>query len=194
MNVRSIGSGIVGVAMAVAVLAACGDDPSTPSAPVSSSPTTGSEQSKAAVETAASGPAPVGGTQPPLPAVRQTSTPQTSTPQTSTPQTSTPPVDDGPIDLLGNIAIWTSAGDEPLNGAAFDVQSCGQADDVGPVDMSGQSMIDVPVSVGCWIVTLTRTPDGYTLDGPPQRSMHLDAAVNEVDLTFRFLPLSPEVD
>ncbi|HEY9312494.1 hypothetical protein [Williamsia sp.] len=183
MNVRSIGSGIVGVVLAVAVLAACGDDLSTPSAPVSSSPTTGSGPATELVETSVPGPAVDGRTQPPAPAV----------PETSPPQISTPPIDDGPIDLLGNIAIWTSAGDEPLNGAAFDVQSCGQADDVGPVDMTGQSTIDVPVSVGCWIVTLTRTPDGYTLDGPPQRSMHLDAAVNEVDLTFRFLPLSPEM-
>ncbi|PXW35571.1 UNVERIFIED_CONTAM: hypothetical protein DES50_101517 [Williamsia faeni] len=113
----------------------------------------------------------------------------TAPPPTIAPPPTTPPADDGPHDLLGNIAIWTTTNGDPLNGAAFDVSSCGDAEDIGPVDMSEQAYIDVPVSVDCWVVTLTRTPAGYGLDGPAERTVTLDAEMNQVDVGFRFWPL-----
>jgi hypothetical protein len=57
------------------------------------------------------------------------------------------------------------------------------------VDMAEQAYIDVPVSVGCWVVTLTRTPAGYSLDGPAERTVILDAETNQSDAGFRFWPL-----
>jgi|GEM_PF-4023347 len=193
MRKRSIGSVIVGVGLFAGVLTACGDDSSSAGSDSTSSATRTSERSASVSRpptvpsSPATVPAPVDevegpqapgnpvtdGNRPPVPAATHTST---------------PPGDDGPHDLLGNIAIWTTADGNPLDGTAFVVDSCGDGTDVGPVDMSGQAYIDVPVSIGCWVVGLTRTPEGYALgDGQSQKTVYLDERTNEVILNFRFV-------
>lgn len=194
MNARIIGSAIVGIGLLVGTLSACGAETSsaghgntsprmsspvqtvsTPrSSPVSLEPATESEPAGTGEPTAALGVASGGVDQPAI---------------TTASQQPVPAVDDRPNDLPGNIGIWTTTDFVPLSGAAFNVLACDDNENVGPVDMSGQSKIDVPVSFGCWVVGLTRTPDGYRLDGPPQRTIYLDAQTNEVNMSYRFLPL-----
>lgn len=194
MNARNIGSAIVGIGLLVGTLSACGAEtssdghgdtstvvrspeqagPTPRSTAVSPEPAIESKSAGAGDSTPAPGIAPVDVNQPEI---------------TTPPQQQAPAVDDAPHDLLGNIGIWTTTDLVPLSGAAFDVLSCDDNPNVGPVDMSDQSRIDVPVSVGCWVVGLTRTPDGYRLDGPPQRTIYLDAQTNEVNMSYRFLPL-----
>jgi hypothetical protein len=91
------------------------------------------------------------------------------------------------VDLPGTIGIWTNEDDYiPLSGAAFDVQSCGDNTGGGHVDMSSERYAALPVSFGCWVVSLTKSPEGYVLNGPAQRTVYLGAEGPEVNVTFRF--------
>jgi hypothetical protein len=88
---------------------------------------------------------------------------------------------------LGTIGIWTNEDDYiPLTGAAFDVQSCGENTGGGHLDMVGDRYAAMPVSLGCWVVSLTRSPEGYVLNGPAQRTVVLDSQTTDVNVTYRF--------
>lgn len=104
----------------------------------------------------------------------------------TTPPHIAPEVPDSP-EPQGAIAIWTNENDYiPLTGAAFDVRSCGENTGGGPIDMATERYAALPVSLGCWVVSLTRSPEGFVLNGPAQRTVVLDRQTTDVNVTYRF--------
>lgn len=99
------------------------------------------------------------------------------------------PSPEADAELLGKVGIWTSTDGDPLTGAAFEVNSCGGGSGGGAVDMAQLSNTVVPVDLGCWMVSLTQTPAGYRLDGPVTREIGLDTQTDEVNMSYRFLPI-----